>query len=165
MSRRRFVAPERVGNAICNGRSFCAIGSLWAGGGVKVVEDDTTLAKSWTLPGVGEGREHDEFLRNRHGLRAAYDALNDAAGRYATRHKIELDGTFMAPIESLFEGACYFIDDENREFELDRSDLLKIIKSARQCSVCKGRCRPVRRPAHAFQPLPWSLRQRCAILH
>lgn len=119
--------------AICNGRKYCAIGSLWAGHGVRAVKDPWA-EWGWNLPGVNEGAERDEFLENRHGLRLAYNSLNEAATEWAEKNIASPRGredvleTFNAPIEALFEAEDDFKEDY--DFELGRPELLEIIERA-----------------------------------
>lgn len=109
--------PNRLGS-ICGGRKHCAIGSLWAGYGVK-------RGKYGDMAGTDQDvRAH--FLRPRHGLRLAYDALNQAAQEFVTKHDgISPREDFVAPLEALFEGSW---DDG----DLTKRDLLGIIAAAKR---------------------------------
>lgn len=123
-----YIEPEvsnpRLSNAICGGRKHCAIGSLWAGSGVKAERGEYGLLY---LPGSTES-ERASFLRPRHGLRAAYDALNEAAKAFASRRGWDLSySEFEAPIEALFEGHY-----ENAEEPLTKRDLLSVIAAAKR---------------------------------
>lgn len=124
------VKPEMKGS-ICGGRKYCAVGSLWAAHGVKV----TPIARAWvttfSLPGV-EPELRENFLKHRHGLRTAYEALNDAASDYIYANNAKIDNAFEAPIEALFE---YEPDDYKGDSNapiVGRDTLLEIIADARQ---------------------------------
>lgn len=111
-----------MSTAICQGHRYCAIGSLWAGAGVKVKRHTWHVE----LPGVYED-DRVEFMARRPGLRLAYAELNAAAERYAKRHRISLndaedDEHFAAPAEALFE----------QRKQVGRPELLRIIASARR---------------------------------
>ena len=120
------VSNPSLTGAICGGRKHCAIGSLWAGGGVK---PDITIHPRWgwesiSLPGVSQ-EQRPEFLRHRPGLRLAYDSLNAAAEAFATKHDLDLEaGSFDAAIEGLFEG--HYGD------RLTKRDLLAIVSAAKR---------------------------------
>lgn len=128
------VDPRRAG-ALCQGRNYCAIGSLWVGAGIRPtigrwVDLDERPRVTVSLPGAAlteKGRA--EFMRRRPGLRVAYQALNAAADDYIERRNIDrqelleaVGDDFEASIELLFEG------DE----DLGRTELLKIINSAKR---------------------------------
>lgn len=112
--------PRRI-KSICGGRKHCAIGSLWAGGGVRPVFRGEMIV----MPGV-LSFERPTFLRSRHGLRVAYDALNAAARKFADDHGIDLDKdrSHDAEIEELFEG--YW------EYRIGKRDMLTIIADAKR---------------------------------
>lgn len=117
------VSNPRLTKAICGGRKHCAIGSLWAGGGIKARVED------WghDLPGADQD-ERDEFLRHRPALRLAYDSLNAAAETFIAGHgELELDTFFSAPVEALFEGS--YGDGDGA---LTKRDLLAIIATAKR---------------------------------
>lgn len=102
----KLLVPQRA-KAICGGHHACAIGSLWLGGGVKMVTDKWGDAE---LPGVSDGVIREQFLAPRHGLRTAYNALNDAASDYIDTHQgLNINYQFGASIEALFEGT----EDDN----------------------------------------------------
>lgn len=123
--------------AICDGRKFCAIGALWMGGGVKLLKNPGYSPGAWTagdgfaLPGVSP-TFRDEFLSKRHGLRAAYNALNEVARAWLLRHKRYDDLGYMAEevkdldIEDVFEG------DYHDRRQIGRGDMLRFINSARE---------------------------------
>lgn len=115
------VDPDRA-DAICGGRKACAIGSLWLGGGIKpdILEGPSGEIWDVRLPGT-EQSDRNDFLHPRHGLRVAYNALNESAEAYMERHNPSLDTQFDAPIERLFEGG-----------DVQKDDLLKIIRSAKE---------------------------------
>lgn len=114
------ISNPRLKGAICGGRKHCAIGSLWVGAGVK----PQILPHGIDLPGTGS-EERDEFLRPRHGLRLAYDKLNEAARGFAKDNMIKLrGGEFDADIEQLFEG--------HYGSTLTKRDMLKIISAAKR---------------------------------
>lgn len=115
------ITSPQLSGAICGGRKHCAVGSLWVGAGVKYEKD----YDGWiTLPGVASF-ERPDFLRPRHGLRVAYDAINRAAQAFADKNGIDLEEMDLtAPIEALFEGHC--------GNDLTKSDLLKIISAAKR---------------------------------
>jgi hypothetical protein len=121
--------------AICGGRQYCAIGSLWAGAGIHPQKDKDG---NWILPGADADHPNrgsrEVFLRNRHGLRTAYNALNAAAEQHIQRHGIETEGEFEAAIEDLFESFDYAEDDSDYtpRYAVDPQDLIKIIDSARR---------------------------------
>jgi hypothetical protein len=104
--------------AICGGRKYCAVGSLWVGAGIKPEGHDGTV----NLPGTDED-ERDAFLRGRHGLRLAYNALNEAADAYVKRTGARKTALFEAPIEALFEGQAN---------GLNRTELLKVVNDAKR---------------------------------
>lgn len=110
--------PNLIG-AICGGRKHCAIGSLWAGAGIRPTVNEWSVH----LPGVGEPREG--FLRHRHGLRLAYDSLNAAAQELADRRGLRLEVTWESQAEGLFEGHY----DADR---LTKRDLLAVIAAAKR---------------------------------
>ncbi len=117
----QYVSEPKFTNALCGGRKHCAIGSLWVGGGVRYERDDFGDV---SLPGVLEGFR-DDFLRPRHGLRAAYDALNTAAWAFADRHGLDLaEMEHDAAIEALFEG--WYGNG------LTKRDLLAVIAAAKR---------------------------------
>lgn len=123
------VDPLKAAN-VCGGRKYCAIGSLWAGAGVpikRMVEKDPDGDWDYlALPGV-EQEDREGFLRRRPALRAAYNALNDAAFSYALKHgltnKMRPKAEFEAPVEALFE---------SRKVTIGRNELLEIIASAKR---------------------------------
>lgn len=107
--------------ATCEGRRFCAIGSLWTGAGIKPVWRKAPYGIHLEMPGAWEGKRR-EFLSHRHGLRVAYDALNEAAEEYiATHQPVGLDTEYKAAIEALFEGVK----------DIGRTELLEIIARAK----------------------------------
>lgn len=126
------VKPQRE-KALCGGRQFCAIGSLWTGYGAKPRLD----YGYWELEGSEDDEERETFLSRRPALKAAYDALNRAAtSLHAQRPDLRLNESFSAPIEALFEQAPkrwrWRDADEPAPSQLTRSDLLKIIASAKR---------------------------------
>lgn len=119
--------PRRV-NAICGGHKTCAIGSLWVGAGIKMDSNDE-------LPGADQS-EREAFLAPRHGLRVAYESLNEAAEAFIAKHpdlRIGLAKSFDAPIEQLFEGHY----GERRGGRLTRGDLLQIISHAKRLVMAR----------------------------
>lgn len=94
--------PEKAGQ-LCGGRHMCAVGSLWVGGGVKVIIDPTWHDAQ--LPGT-ESDDRDDFLKHRPGLRLAYEAMNAAAKEWADAHGVYVvdeDMTYLGYMEYLFE--------------------------------------------------------------
>lgn len=63
--------------AVCGGHHACLVGSEYLAYGVRINAKDFP-GFSWYL--------RKEFMRNRPGLRLAYDAINEAAHRYALKH-------------------------------------------------------------------------------
>lgn len=128
MARGSYVGDDAPPEAppICQGVRACAVGSLYLAYGVrsKVAEDGDRY-----LPGV-YAFERKGFMERRAGLRLAYDALNEAADRYAERRRINLDEhSYMGPragaLERLFE-------HDAGEDEVPRGDLLRIIAGAKR---------------------------------
>lgn len=109
--------------SICDGRHFCAVGSLWAGAGHKATESNDFM-----LPGIAQD-DREGFLRHRPGLKAAYEALNTAATQYIEQEGLRRDWfddcddeEFTAALESLFE-----------EYDnVGRPELLDVIEIARK---------------------------------
>lgn len=62
--------------SICGGRQACLVGSEFLAYGVRVFSD--------TFPGF-HPRRRKAVMRNRPGLRIAYEAINEAARRYALK--------------------------------------------------------------------------------
>ncbi len=114
-----------LSGAVCQGLRYCAVGSLWAGAGIKARCYEMNDYEAWfELPGVGQ-YERSEFLRRRPGLRVAFAALNDAASRFIKRHPdIEPDWYYDAPVEALFE--------TEGDQKVGRPELLRIIASAKR---------------------------------
>lgn len=131
----RYVTPEvhspelAQSGAICRGHKACAIGSLYLAGGVKMTyEKSGSGIMLADMPGVDE-EDRAEFLRNRPALRAAYDALNEAADRFIKRNGVKfLDDRriFNASIEALFEEGT--LDGRS----INAPELTRVIKSARR---------------------------------
>lgn len=120
------IRPELEG-ALCGGRTHCALGSLWAGYGIKL---ERTYHDDVFMPGVIEC-DRPRFLRNRPGLRAAYEALNASAAAFAEKHGMDLREptgrqclVFESAAEHLFEG--YYGSS------LTKRDLLAVIASAKR---------------------------------
>lgn len=105
--------------AICGGRKHCAIGSLWAGYGVKPKWRNGYLY----LAGV-ERDIRNRFTKTRPGLRVALDALNAAANQFAEKNGIRIYGIYNDSIEDLFEG--------HYGNKLTKRDLLNIISTAKR---------------------------------
>lgn len=137
------VVDQRLAEqgAICGGRKACAIGSLYIGYGIRPDIEDG-YAK---LPGVDDTRyywtggpnkpsERESFLKTRPGLRLAYDALNDAADKFVEKRddidEGDLDDTFTASIEALFEGTY--------GEKVHRKDMLQIINNAKRSILSKA---------------------------
>lgn len=113
--------------AICGGRQYCAVGSLWVGGGIKY---DRRLG----LPGVAP-YQRDAFLAHRPGLRLAYEALNEAAQGWARRTRRlgefvndtrDPDEVAKITIEDVFE------HDYTDRDKIGRRDMLRFIAQARE---------------------------------
>lgn len=118
--------------AICQGRKYCAVGSLWVGAGIKPKVTSFGYAR---LPGVFE-HERDRFITHRPGLKLAYEKVNEAARDYARKNGIEdiLDrtpkyraGPWEAEIEALFESKS-----RRPGAKVGRPELLQIINSAKR---------------------------------
>lgn len=122
-------SPELAqSGAVCRGHKACAIGSLYLAGGVRMTYEKTNSGIMLAnMPGVDE-EDRAEFLRNRPALRAAYDALNEAADRFIKRNgvKFPYDRTFNASIEALFEEGT--LDGRS----INAPELTRVIKSARR---------------------------------
>jgi hypothetical protein len=123
-----FVVDHKLAaeGAICGGRKYCAVGALWVGGGVSMRNDGWDYA----LPGVNV-YERENFLRPRHGLRLAYETLNQVAQEWAVRTRranrlMDYYAVDLADltIESVFEGEY---DDRG---EIGRRDMLRFIQAA-----------------------------------
>lgn len=105
--------------AICGGRKHCAIGSLWAGYGIKPFKRSGFVQ----LPGVHRDTRK-RFTKTRPGLRLALNALNAAATEFADKNNISVYNAFDDNIENLFEG--HYGD------KLSKRDLLGIISKAKR---------------------------------
>lgn len=68
--------------SICGGRQACLVGSVYVSYGVGVFRADGAYRADF--PGFSAGVRED-FMRNRPGLRLAYNAINEAARRYALK--------------------------------------------------------------------------------
>lgn len=129
------VRPD-MASSVCGGRRYCAVGALWAAGGVRV-------DASGELPGVEE-HARDGFLAHRPGLRLAYEALNEAARAYIDGLPAGTVGRdvmgspavfvgepgreeFNAPIERLFEMGPW-----DAGTDAGRRELLGVIEDARR---------------------------------
>lgn len=115
------VSNPRLLGALCGGRKHCAIGSLWAGAGIKAKISD---GSAFFLPGTPEW-DRKEFLRRRPGLKVAYEQINLAADDFAEKNGYDLEiSSYGAPLEALFE--------THYENDLTKQDLLKIISAAKR---------------------------------
>lgn len=137
-----YVDPN-VGEAdgICGGHNYCAIGALWIGGGIRV-EHNVEPFEYWELPGA-DPDDRPVFLRQRHGLRLAYEALNAAAGRYIERHGIEFEkphvssDDYEAQVEQLFERSTT---------PVGRPELLEVIADAKRALMAEVKATPLPSP-------------------
>lgn len=129
--------------ALCQGRAFCLLGSLWRGAGVRLTfESYFTSGPTYpVLPGV-EKEKRDAFLAHRPGLRAAYDALNAAADKrlatYSKHHQTVIrnavshlaGGYGASSAEVLFEGVYVAREEGKRVPALTDQDLLALADEA-----------------------------------
>lgn len=140
-----------VQGAICDGRRYCAIGTMVVAYGVRSHEKDRfgawqTSFKFDRMTGTMRKDYYDEALT------AVHDALNDAAIQWAKDHGAEPGGEedfgtsvlvgeingeqffvnmdHFSPLESLFESSPYFANTED-----GRHDLLEIVTRAKE-QVC-----------------------------
>jgi hypothetical protein len=131
--------------AICGGHKACAVGSLYLAGGIKPHE--VYPGKSYNyfvLQGV-DRHERAEFLAERPALRAAYDALNEAAKRFIDRHNLDLfDGERFEIggltqtngwMELLFEAAD--IDGHVLDAQVELPKIINNAKRALRRSISK----------------------------
>lgn len=113
------ISNPSMTRSICGGRRYCAMGALWVGGGIKVTRGD--------LPGVHEGAgrtqgTRNRFLRKHPALKIALNALEEVSRKYLS--ELPTTSGFLSPLENLFEG--------HYGLNLDRTDLLKVIASAKR---------------------------------
>lgn len=126
--------------AVCGGRKYCAIGSLWAGYGIQPRLANVNPSSAWAdfpvLDGAIEkattstyspwngviGRS--EFLAEHPALALALDHLDAVAKEFAEANDLtdDIDPEFSSIMEGLFEST----DDH----DLSRNDLLDIINEA-----------------------------------
>lgn len=135
------VRPDLAqSGAICGGHQACAVGSMLLAAGVRRRRNEYNNVY---LPGADVDRRADYLRRHPH-IKAAYDALNEAAERYCKRHNIDLgyvsgcitghrrieafNPKRFGAMESLFEATNYHDNEPVIEF----SELLKIITSAKR---------------------------------
>lgn len=133
--------------ALCQGRQYCAIGSLWIGGGVKLHLGEylgwAGEYLGWAgevayfeaeLPGVFESARPD-FLRRRPGLKLAYESLNAAAADWIKKYDLDKvvnhpnKEEYKAEIEALFENGH---KSRKEGANLGRPELLKLITAAKR---------------------------------
>jgi hypothetical protein len=122
--------------AICGGNKFCAIGSLFVGGGIPVTKSEYD---GFDMPEALPTLRNDVIKQNPH-LGIALKALNKQAEKYMDKKDISMDDLYTPNlgrneddrhdlIEALFEAAKDEADAD--EWMLDRDDLLKMINKAR----------------------------------
>jgi hypothetical protein len=155
MLKRRQYVSERVidhaladTGALCGGHGACAVGSLLIGGGVSPVCTDDYGNQYYDLPMAFVDRgKREEFLAEKEnaGLKLAYDALNEAAQRFADERGIDLEESTLfefrdvsaaralelhGAMEALFEFERPDSDKGDEDYTLTRLGMLKLIADA-----------------------------------
>lgn len=120
--------PE-MATAVCQGHRYCAIGSLWAGYGVKVKRSKDYWGEyDYALPGTSEGDDREAYLKNRPGLRAALEALNEASDAFVEENPDAL----LPDIYHQFNDSIEHLFENSDEEVVDSDTLLTIIANARE---------------------------------
>lgn len=121
-----------MSGSICEGKKYCAIGSLWVSAGIK---PEGNRRDGFILPSADQGCRN-EVLENNPMLNLAYTSLNETAANYIGANCSDdwhLDSTFKAPIEMLFEGYTIVdIEEDNPSDIVGRPELLEIIATTRR---------------------------------
>lgn len=152
LKRRQYVTVEVLdldladSGALCGGHGACAVGSLLIGGGVNPVTKDAYGNECYELPmAYVDSGKRAEFMAEHPGIKLAYDALNEAAQRFADAHGIDLETSSLlefrdvsasralelhGAMEALFEFERPEPGKSDDDYTLTRLGLLKLITDA-----------------------------------
>lgn len=112
----------KMSDSICGGHKYCALGALWVGAGIS---PEKTQWGGFAMPCLDDDYQYlEDFVRYRHPLRVAYEALNTAASDFADKHGLHFsEYVWDSALEGVFE---------SNSSQFGRPEILEVIESARE---------------------------------